>query len=210
MKRSRRTYAPRLPAAERRTQILDAALDLIDRDGFSAVTMEAVAAEVGVAKPVIYGVFANRGDLLWALLDREERGVLTELARLLPSPPWDGTPEDQMVASIVAVLESIIEDPRPWRVILEPAIGETADIVAEHVGRGRQWVLERITDVLGWSLTQRGVEPDAVDLELAARSVLVLSENAARLVLNDPENFPPDRVGNFARLVVGAFPRGAV
>src|SRR4051812_18096989 len=51
---SRRRYAPRVPAAERREQVLDAALVLIDRDGYGAVTMEAVAREIGVTKPVVY------------------------------------------------------------------------------------------------------------------------------------------------------------
>ncbi|MDT7633226.1 MAG: hypothetical protein QOI50_5156, partial [Pseudonocardiales bacterium] len=52
--RQRRTYAPRVPAAQRRTQLLDAALRLVVTRGHNAVTMDAVAEQVGVTKPVIY------------------------------------------------------------------------------------------------------------------------------------------------------------
>jgi AcrR family transcriptional regulator len=41
----RRPYAARLPLEERRSQILDAALAIIVREGYEAVTISAVAAE---------------------------------------------------------------------------------------------------------------------------------------------------------------------
>jgi len=84
--RKRRAYAARVPAAQRRTELLDAALHLVVTAGHSAVTMDAVAEQAGVTKPVVYGVFGGRADLLDALLRREQEQALAQLAAILPDP----------------------------------------------------------------------------------------------------------------------------
>ena len=42
---------PRLPAEERRRQLLDAALELLATDGFDAVNVEPVARKAGLDRP---------------------------------------------------------------------------------------------------------------------------------------------------------------
>jgi AcrR family transcriptional regulator len=59
----------RLSKGERRQTILDAATDLLVADGPESLTMERVAARVGISKPVLYDHFANSGDLLAAVYD---------------------------------------------------------------------------------------------------------------------------------------------
>jgi AcrR family transcriptional regulator len=54
---SRRPYAARLSPQDRRKQLLDAALRIIIRDGYGAVSIETIAREVDVSRPAIYGVF---------------------------------------------------------------------------------------------------------------------------------------------------------
>jgi AcrR family transcriptional regulator len=49
--------------AIREKQILQAALRLIERDGFAELTMDALAAEAGIAKATLYQHFANKEDL---------------------------------------------------------------------------------------------------------------------------------------------------
>lgn len=63
--------AQRLSATARREQILDAATALILDQGMSHCTLEEVAVRGGVSKALIYKHFANREDLLKALLARE-------------------------------------------------------------------------------------------------------------------------------------------
>ena len=64
MSTTRRKYARRLPPEQRREQLLDAALSLIPA-GFDTVTMESVAKQAQVTKPVLYDLFANRAKVFY-------------------------------------------------------------------------------------------------------------------------------------------------
>lgn len=50
----RRRNTPRLPRGQRREQLLDAALRVVARADLDRLTMQAVAQEAEVAKPVLY------------------------------------------------------------------------------------------------------------------------------------------------------------
>jgi AcrR family transcriptional regulator len=119
----RRPYAPRMPAAERREQLLDAALDVIGEHGYGGVTMEAIARRAGVTKPVVYDIFANRGELLMALLGREEARALSLLAEVLPDADSQEAPDTLVVDGFRAFLESVAANPTTWRLIVLPAEG---------------------------------------------------------------------------------------
>ena len=56
-------------AAEKRRRILDAAQVLFVQNGLRGTTMEAIARAAGVAKPTLYGYFANKDAVFTALLD---------------------------------------------------------------------------------------------------------------------------------------------
>ena len=73
----RRSYnSPRRQqqAAATRRGILEAALRLFDELGYPATTMEAIAAEAGVALKTVYVVFATKSGLLRALWDLSLKG----------------------------------------------------------------------------------------------------------------------------------------
>jgi AcrR family transcriptional regulator len=205
----KRRYAPRLPPGERREQLLDAALEVIDERGYGGATMEAVAERAGVTKPVVYDLFANRGELLRALLQREEARAFEALVAAMPKPPLDEADPDAVLAEgAVAFLRAVAANPTTWRLILLPTAG-TPEVVREHVERGREMVIEQLQGLLSWGLERRG-GPEGIDLELAAHSLLAVGERAAQLVLEDPEHFTPERVAAFAAgLLAGFGPRRA-
>jgi AcrR family transcriptional regulator len=60
----------RLPRAQRREQILDAATRAFARTGFTATSLDDVAAEAGVTHVIVYRHFASKSDLYRAVLDR--------------------------------------------------------------------------------------------------------------------------------------------
>lgn len=49
--------------------VLDAALTLLERDGFARMTMEAVAREARVGKPALYRRFGSKAELVVAVVD---------------------------------------------------------------------------------------------------------------------------------------------
>ena len=61
----------RLSPEGRRNKLLDSARDLIQDQGFSGFTMEALATEAGVSNPLVYKYFDTRLELLQELWTRE-------------------------------------------------------------------------------------------------------------------------------------------
>ena len=60
--------------------ILDAALAEFDRHGIRRVALDDVARRAGVSRTTIYRRFANRDELLAAVMDRENERLFTEIA----------------------------------------------------------------------------------------------------------------------------------
>lgn len=197
----RRRYAPRLPPEQRREQLIDATLGIILRDGYGAVTMEAVARAAGVTRPVVYDHFSNLGKLLHALVQREERISLAELDALVPVDPGDADPAELMANSVREFLCAVAARPSTWRLILLPLDGTPA-IVRDHVEHNRRRMFRRLEDLVRWASERWGL-PVGLDVELAARAIRDLAEEAGRQVLMDSQRFTPERYERFVRDVLG-------
>ena len=70
----------RLARADRREALLDAALALVAAGDLDSVTMETVADQAGVSRPLVYKHFANRTEILTALYFREGERLHEELS----------------------------------------------------------------------------------------------------------------------------------
>jgi AcrR family transcriptional regulator len=71
----------RLPAAERREQILDVAVQVFAKNGFHSTSMNDVAEAAGVTKPVLYQHFDSKQDLYLALLDEVGARMITAITK---------------------------------------------------------------------------------------------------------------------------------
>ena len=191
----RRKYAPRMAPAERREQLLDATLHLIVEDGYGGVTMEAVAREAGVTKPVVYDAFGTRGRLLRALLQREEERALAALAAMLPEQPGEIDPDQLLVDGVRMFLETVHGNPDAWRLMLLPVEG-TPEEVRTHVAAGREAVARQLEALVLWGIQRRG-GPENIDVELAAQAIMALGEHVGRLALTEPERFDTERIARF-------------
>ena len=69
-----------LPRQVRRDALLDAAVTLFEGGGVHKVSMDSVAEQAGVSRPLVYKHFANIGELLAALYRREAEALYEELA----------------------------------------------------------------------------------------------------------------------------------
>jgi AcrR family transcriptional regulator len=185
---------------KRREQLVDAALNVIVEQGYEGVSIEAIARTAGVTRPVIYDHFTNLGELLQALIEREENYALVQLAAVVPAAPAEGDPADLFSRSVRRFLDAVASRPNTWRIILLPLEGTPA-IVREHVEANRAQVLERLEDLVRWALGRSRIPAD-LDVEICARAILRLSEEAGRMVLTDCERFSPERYERFVHTIM--------
>jgi AcrR family transcriptional regulator len=187
---------------ERREQVIDAALQVIVEQGYEGVSIEAIARTAGVTRPVIYDHFRNLGQLLEALIEREEHCALEQLARIVPTDLGASDPIDVLAGGVRHFLDAVASRPDTWRIILLPLEGTPA-IVRDHVETNRARTLEQVQELVRWAI-ERSALPSELDAELASRAMQSLAEEAGRMVLTDPESYGPERYETFVRGVVGA------
>lgn len=188
--------------AERREQLIDAALEVIIEQGYGGVSIEAIARRAGVTRPVVYDHFPNLGRLLHALFEREERISLEQLERVVPHDPGGKDPADLLAAGVRRFLEAVASRPATWRIILLPPEG-TPSIVRDHVETNRARTQERIAQLVRSALDRPEI-PSNLDVELTARAIRVMGEDAGRTLLTDSESYSPERYERFVREALGA------
>lgn len=203
--RPRRRNTPRLPPAQRREQLLDAALRVIGRDGLSGLTMQEVAKQAGVAKPVLYAMYPTAPELVGALLHREHARGMAQIFAAMPEITPGTDPDEQFVAAVMAYLEAVAASPERWRLILWPTEGASGEH-REVLTTARDDLLARYTAMLRTGFRVRGGPADA-DVELIGHVMIGFTESLGRLVLSDPDRFPPARLRPTVRALLRTLPR---
>jgi len=189
-----------MPPEQRREQLIDAALSVILELGYGGVSIEAIARAAGVTRPVIYDHFPNLGTLLHTLVERKERYSREQLERVVPDDPGDSDPVEVLAGSVRRFLDAVTARPTTWRIILLPLDGTPA-IVRQHVETHRARILERIERLVHWAINRNEL-PSDLDVELTARAIRDLGEEAGRMVLTDPQRYSPDRYERFVQSVM--------
>lgn len=136
--------------------VVDAAIELADRDGLAALSMRTLAEHLGVGAMTLYSYVASRDDLVVLMFDQ----VLgrTEL------PPHEG----DLRARLTRVAEVQLADWRahPWLL----------DVVGV-----RPWLGPNVADRYEWQLSAvEGVGLDDVEMDQAVTLVVGLATNIAR------------------------------
>ena len=113
-----------VPAEERRAvrreKLIDACLNVIDRDGLAGLKVSAVCQEAGLTERYFYESFSNRDDALVALFAEFGRQTYAKAVKALAAAPLDLHERSRVVASIL--MDALLEDPRKARAYVE-AIG---------------------------------------------------------------------------------------
>jgi AcrR family transcriptional regulator len=175
----------------RREQLMDAALAVIVRDGYGGVSVDAIAKEAGVTRPVVYGAFDGLGDLLTALLDRQQ---VRAFGRLLAALPDDADPADPVALVEIAIerLATMLrDDPDTWRPILQLPDGLPVAVL-QRIEADRERVREIFAGLIGNVSEQQ--EGPAFDADLYAHALLAVVEHFGRLLLDDPDRFTTERM----------------
>jgi AcrR family transcriptional regulator len=189
--RKRRPYAARVPAGVRREQLLDAALAVIVRDGYDAVSIDAIAREAGVTRPVVYGIFDGLGPLLGALLDRQQQRALGQLTAALPTEPDLGDFGSLVGDAARRLIDQVRSDPTTWQPILL-APHNVPEPVRERIAGDREDVVRRLAGLIELAMAVRGRR--GLDVEVLAHAVVAVMEHFGRLLLTEPDRFDTDRL----------------
>jgi AcrR family transcriptional regulator len=189
------TPRPRMTARERREQLLDVTKRIASERGFHEVSIEVVAREAGITRPVVYSHFRDLPGLLEALVERESERALAQLAVVLPRDLTTEDYRETLLAGLRGYLQAVQSDPATWRLVLMPPEG-APDLLREHIARGRAAVVAQLAEAVRPGL---GPGRESPDPELTARMLSAFSDEGARLVLTDPRRYPAERILRHAR-----------
>ena len=195
-----RKRAAHLGPERRRPEVLDAALKLFLESGYDGTSMQAVADEAGVTKPVVYDCFANRDELLLALLAREEQHLVITIVSALPPDPSVGTPAEHVLDGLTAFLTAVAQQPHSWRIVFGAQYG-AAPVVSERVRAARAFLVEGLRLTLLKSLPDV-TDPDA-NLPVLAELLASMTEACARMLVVDGTDRSPVELAKVVSQVVG-------
>jgi AcrR family transcriptional regulator len=177
-----RARAAHLGPERRRPLILDAALEVYVEHGYKGTSMQAVAEAAGVTKPVVYECFANKDELLLALLDREERRLLGAITESLPSNLVSDNVEAVLAAGLTAFLAGALQAPNSWRVVFDSGWG-SGSVVAERVRRVREMVVGQLRELVRQYMVAGGIEDIDRKAPVVAEMIAAVSESCARMLV---------------------------
>src|ERR1700744_6093919 len=172
----------RLSRDERMEQTLGVAHGLFAERGYADVTMDEVAAAVGVTKPLLYNYFGNKEQLFLACMKPAAEAMLTRIVGAARRPG---------IQAFSAFLDS---DRDAWRVLYDETLPAGSEI-AKHVGEYRARLAALVTAALHERTPARSVEPLSVAIPGASealgrwwlRTGAMPAEKAAELLIRTIE-----------------------
>jgi len=191
----------RLPKAERRAQLLEAALEVFSADGYHSAGMDHIAERAGVTKPVLYQHFPSKLDLYLALLDSAIDELLTATNAAIAST----TDNKQRVRATLDAYFGFVDARKSgFRLVFESDImNESA--VRERVERAEFAIAESIAQVIA---TDTGLRDDQA--LLLGSGLQGTMEIAARRWVRDPGDISRDEAAELVATLcwrgIGGFP----
>jgi AcrR family transcriptional regulator len=133
----------RLPAAERRRALVEAALRVFSEGSYAGATTAQIAREAGVSEPILYRHFASKRDLYFACLDEAWSRIRTKIDEKIE----DLGPEDGWRAIGPATMREVkVLVPSLWMQAITEA-GEDPEI-RRHVRGHMREVHDYFADIL--------------------------------------------------------------
>jgi len=172
------TPRQRLPVAERRTLIVEAAGRLFGERGYEGTRIDEIAAAAGVTKPIVYRHFGSKRDIYLSLLDRHR----DDLAGFVASMPTEGSTEERLRSVLETWLDYVEARSYAWKMLFRDAGGgpEIAARRREVHARARAVLVELIRSLAAAPPKRRELEPLAELMSMGmAALVLWWIEDAA-------------------------------
>jgi len=124
----------RLPRADRKRQMVEVGRQLFAERGFGSVTMEELAAAVGITKPLLYAYFGNKEQFYLACMTPAGDALLEEVVAAVRAA---GSPGRALRQGLEAFFRVLDEDRAAWRVLFDETLPSSGP-VARQVGLYRE------------------------------------------------------------------------
>src|ERR1700754_2953744 len=139
----------RLSRSDRMEQTLGVAHGLFAERGYSDVTMDEVAAAVGVTKPLLYNYYGNKEQLFLACLQPAAEALVESVVSAVEGA---ADPPEALRAGIHAFFAFLDSDGEAWRVLHDetlPGGGEIAARVTAYRSRLEELVTAALQERTG-------------------------------------------------------------
>ncbi|MEV0171343.1 TetR/AcrR family transcriptional regulator [Streptomyces sp. NPDC050803] len=105
-----------VPAAERRPQLIKAAIDFMTREGVAAGSTRAIAAELGVAQATVHYTFGTKEGLYRAVMEQLTQDLITQVEQAAPA---DAGFEETASTLAAALWRTVREQPASHQLLTE-------------------------------------------------------------------------------------------
>jgi AcrR family transcriptional regulator len=151
----------RLPASQRRAQLIDVGRAVFAKRGYEATSMEEIAERAKVSKPIVYEHFGGKEGLYAVIVDREMDYVVRRIVEAIAS----GTPRERLESATLAFLTYVRDHPEGFAVLSQDSPAAST--------RGRLSSLlndlaERVGDVFAAAFKDAGYDPTSAPISAHA------------------------------------------
>jgi AcrR family transcriptional regulator len=173
----------RLPAAERRRQLLDVAVDVFAANGFHATSMDQVAEAAGVTKPVLYQHFRSKRNLYLALLDDVGSRLLEAITKATAAA---SSPREQVIAGFVAYFRFVTDSESAFQLLFGSGARRDQEF-ADYVRQVEAAIADAVADRIDTDI-------DDDHRRLLAHGIVGLAESTGRLWVSERFDADPEVV----------------
>lgn len=194
---SRVTPKRRMPSDARRHQLLDLAEALFTERGYEGVSIEDIAREADVTRPVIYKHFDGKDDLFVACVQRAREQFEADLIRAVAAVGPTEDLGDLVEAGGLAFFQMLAANPRRWALLFATSSAIEGRL-SERLADLRSQTIDTIAQVC------QPFAPGVPELEISALAFAIsgVGEQLGRWWRLHPEVRLEDVVARY-RLLVG-------
>lgn len=170
-----------MTSAERREQLVAVARGVFAQRGFEGTSVEEIAAQAGVSKPVVYEHFGGKEGLYAVVVDRETRQLHDAIRTALTTPR--ASSRQLIEYGALALMDYLDENPDGFRILARDssilsASGSFASILTD--------IVTRVEDLLADPFERHGFDPQFAGLYAQALVGLVALAGQSWLDTREP------------------------
>ncbi|WP_328359705.1 TetR/AcrR family transcriptional regulator [Streptomyces sp. NBC_00445] len=172
-------------AAERRPQLIKAAIDLMTREGVAAGSTRAIAAELGVAQATVHYTFGTKEDLYRAVMEQLTHDLIAQVEGAAQA---DAGFEETVAAFAAALWQTVREQPTTHQLLTELSMFALRTPRLQETLEGHAREVTAVTTKLVTEAAERTGHRLAQPAEIIARFFLAGFDGLAEQHLSLPDD----------------------